>query len=236
MQTSMVSIMKNDQTQSDSLQNSQQALSIRRAVEADSKDIWLWRNDPITKTNSINIDDICWDNHQLWFSKSLQNPDLFLYIGIDTENTKIGLCLFDVSGNEAKVSINLNPAFRNKKLSEPLLIGSIRQFYKSSSIVLHATIKHFNIASEKCFKKAGFMHIGGDDEYKYYRRYSEVNADVTKLQLIDEIESIRSNNNVNWMNLLRLSFRVAPEEAKQLFRKINADDQRISELFSKLAE
>ena len=54
--------------------------------------------------------------------------------------------------------------------------------------------------------------------------------------LIDEIETIRSNNNINWMNLLRLSFRVAPEEAKLLFRKINSDDQQISELFRKLAE
>lgn len=228
--------MNNDQTQLHSLQNSQQALRIRRVIEADSKDIWQWRNDPITKNNSINIDDISWDNHCIWFHESLQNPDLFLYIGIDSENFKIGLCLFEVSGNEAKVSINLNPTFRNKGLSEPLLIGSIRQLYKTSNIILHAAIKNFNIASEKCFKKAGFIHISDDNEYKYYRRYSEVNTDFSKLQLIDEIESIRSNNNVNWMNLLRLSFRVAPEEAKQLFRKINTDDQRISELFSKLAE
>lgn len=228
--------MKIDETQSLSSQKLQQALTIRKAVEADSKDIWQWRNDPITKTNSINIDDVSWDNHCVWYHKSLQNPDLFLYIGIDSENNKIGLCHFDISGNKANVSINLNPAFRNNKLSEPLLIGSIRQFFKSSNVVLHATIKNFNIASEKCFKKAGFMHISDDNEYKYYQRYSEVNADVSKLKLIDEIESIRSNNNVNWMNLLRLSFRVAPEEARQLFRKINADDQRISELFSKLAE
>ena len=57
-----------------------------------------------------------------------------------------------------------------------------------------------------------------------------------KLKLIDEIEKIRSGNNVNWMDLLRLSFKAAPEETKQLIRKINSDDKRISELFAKLGE
>ena len=57
-----------------------------------------------------------------------------------------------------------------------------------------------------------------------------------KMAVIDEIERVRTQNNVNWMNLLRLAFRVAPEEATGLVRKINASDMRISELFSRLAE
>ena len=57
-----------------------------------------------------------------------------------------------------------------------------------------------------------------------------------KLKLIDEIEKIRTANNVNWMDLLRLAFKSAPEETKILIRKINSDDNRISELFAKLGE
>tara|TARA_B100000315_G_C14208656_1_gene420994 strand:+ start:299 stop:487 length:189 start_codon:yes stop_codon:yes gene_type:complete len=57
-----------------------------------------------------------------------------------------------------------------------------------------------------------------------------------KLKLIDEIESIRTKNNVNWMDLLRLAFKVAPDEAKILVRRINEDDKRISDLFAKLGE
>ena len=34
-----------------------------------------------------------------------------------------------------------------------------------------------------------------------------------KLKLIDEIEKIRTQNNINWMDLLRLAFKSAPEEA-----------------------
>ncbi len=57
-----------------------------------------------------------------------------------------------------------------------------------------------------------------------------------KLKLIDEIESIRTKNNVNWMDLLRLAFKVAPDEAKILVRRINEDDKRISDLVAKLGE
>ena len=57
-----------------------------------------------------------------------------------------------------------------------------------------------------------------------------------KLKLIDEIEKIRTANNVNWMDLLRVAFKAAPSETKQLIRRINSDDKRISELFAKLGE
>ena len=57
-----------------------------------------------------------------------------------------------------------------------------------------------------------------------------------KLMLIDEIEKIRTRNNVNWMDLLRLAFKESPTEAKTLVRKINKDDQKISEIFTKLGK
>ena len=57
-----------------------------------------------------------------------------------------------------------------------------------------------------------------------------------KLEIIDEIEKVRTKNNVNWMDILRLAFRSSPEEAKKLVKKINAEDNRISDLFKKLGE
>lgn len=56
------------------------------------------------------------------------------------------------------------------------------------------------------------------------------------LRLIDEIENIRTKNNVNWMDLLRIGITHAPDETKKIIKKINSDDQRISELFSRLGE
>ena len=56
------------------------------------------------------------------------------------------------------------------------------------------------------------------------------------LKIIDEIEKVRSKNNVNWMDVLRLAFKNAPNESKELMKKINQEDNRISELFKKLSE
>ena len=56
------------------------------------------------------------------------------------------------------------------------------------------------------------------------------------LKVIDEIEKVRTRNNVNWMDVLRLAFIHAPEESKKLMKKINQEDNRISELFEKLSK
>lgn len=56
------------------------------------------------------------------------------------------------------------------------------------------------------------------------------------LKIIDEIELVRTQNNVNWMDVLRLAFTHAPDEAKELMKKIDTEDNRISELVKQLSE
>jgi len=56
------------------------------------------------------------------------------------------------------------------------------------------------------------------------------------MSIIDEIESVRSTNNINWMNILRLAFKYAPEEARELTQQINDQDQKISVLLEKLSK
>ncbi len=54
------------------------------------------------------------------------------------------------------------------------------------------------------------------------------------LKLVDKIESIRSKNNKNWMDLLRISFKHNPKEAKIILKNIFADDQRINKIVKKI--
>ena len=55
------------------------------------------------------------------------------------------------------------------------------------------------------------------------------------LTIISQIERIRSKNNVNWMNILRLAFKLDPKSASKIMRKINYDDKKISGLLNKLS-
>lgn len=59
---------------------------------------------------------------------------------------------------------------------------------------------------------------------------------MTDLEIIDAIEQVRSKNNINWMNILRLAFKHSPSEARQIVAKINEDDGKIGALLKKLSE
>lgn len=56
------------------------------------------------------------------------------------------------------------------------------------------------------------------------------------LSIISKIEKIRSKNNINWMNILRLAFKLDPNSAKKIMKKINNDDKKISNLLNKLGK
>ena len=53
-------------------------------------------------------------------------------------------------------------------------------------------------------------------------------------KIIKKIQQVRSKNNVNWMNLLRLAFDSAPEKASKVVKQININDKKISSLLKKL--
>tara|TARA_B100000989_G_C19238360_1_gene342888 strand:+ start:319 stop:519 length:201 start_codon:yes stop_codon:yes gene_type:complete len=57
----------------------------------------------------------------------------------------------------------------------------------------------------------------------------------TDIDIIDEIQSIRSKNNINWMNILKIAFKYAPEETRKVFKNIAKEDNNIIELSNELA-
>lgn len=58
---------------------------------------------------------------------------------------------------------------------------------------------------------------------------------LTDMEIIDKIQDIRSKNNVNWMDILRLAFRDSPQEARGLMGKVNQYDGEIAALLTQLA-
>jgi hypothetical protein len=55
------------------------------------------------------------------------------------------------------------------------------------------------------------------------------------INIISKIEKIRSKNNTNWMDILRLAFKLDPDGASKIMQKINYDDKKISLLLNQLA-
>ena len=55
-------------------------------------------------------------------------------------------------------------------------------------------------------------------------------------KIINQIQKIRSKNNVNWMNILKLAFKLDPKSASKIMKKINYDDKKITILLNKLSK
>ena len=53
------------------------------------------------------------------------------------------------------------------------------------------------------------------------------------LKIIDQIEKVRTHNNVNWMDVLRVALKADAPATLQLLQKINTADKKISKFFEK---
>lgn len=54
------------------------------------------------------------------------------------------------------------------------------------------------------------------------------------LKLVNQIQKIRTKNNKNWMDLLRLSLKLNFHETSQILKEIYKDDKKISFLAQKI--
>ena len=54
------------------------------------------------------------------------------------------------------------------------------------------------------------------------------------LKLVNQIQKIRSKNNKNWMDLLRLSFEIDPKKTIKIIQNILSKDEKLIKLANKL--
>jgi hypothetical protein len=54
------------------------------------------------------------------------------------------------------------------------------------------------------------------------------------LKFVSQIQNIRSKNNKNWMDLLRLSLKLDLNKTSKILKEICKDDKRISSLAQKI--
>jgi hypothetical protein len=57
-----------------------------------------------------------------------------------------------------------------------------------------------------------------------------------KIEIIDQIEKVRKKNNKNWMDILRIAFKYAPNQASRVLSEIYKEDKRLNMLAKKLTK
>ena len=144
---------------------------IRKANDDDSRDIFDWRNDELTRQMSHTSDFVDWNGHSDLFAASLTNKNrLILMCEEEITNEKVAMVRFDVEGNRALISINLSSKMRGKRKAKGYLSDAISFFKKTYSDVqfIDAEIKSINIASQKSFIGVGFLLLKEDANVLYY--------------------------------------------------------------------
>jgi len=69
-----------------------------------------------------------------------------------------------------------------------------------------------------------------------FKKNMKTNKKIIKegLKLVNQIQKIRSKNNKNWMDLLRLSLMIDFNSTSKILKEICKDDKRISNLAQKI--
>lgn len=137
-------------------------IRVRHASMDDCHFLFELRNDPVARLAFIHTEEVTRDNHIAWLQDYLQSSQGILYIAEDISGNKLGVVRFDISGIEAEVSINISPDFRGKGLGFDILTKSLDTFRTEHPdiVCLKAHIKPDNLASQKIFKKSGFVNQG----------------------------------------------------------------------------
>lgn len=208
----------------------QDSINIRLAKLTDAELLLSWRNDRETRANSINHAVVTRAEHIDWLNAKIKDENCKIIIGEDVSTgSYLGVVIFQYceTQDDTTVSITVAPNMRGKGVGVMLLRKAISNHTSNKPLVLTAKIRKDNFKSLKIFDSNGFAQYHEEDGLIILKN---------KITIIDEIERIRSRNNVNWMNLMRLAFKSAPHRAEEIFANINNDDQRISDLLKQLTK
>lgn len=136
----------------------------------DCSDIFEWRNDPTSRKMSINGSYISSSEHSQWFAAILKRKSHIGVIG-EINCSKIGVVFLYYDNGHVRVSINLNPLFRGRKLAASLLEGAMHEARLMLPKVKYffAEIKNTNHASIKIFTQNGFKLVNMNNEVAVYR-------------------------------------------------------------------
>jgi UDP-2,4-diacetamido-2,4,6-trideoxy-beta-L-altropyranose hydrolase len=133
-------------------------VTVRPAIDADSRQLFEWRNHPSIRQVSRSTDVIDWTTHSLWFEAVLANPDRALLIG-ERDGHTVGVVRFEIAATQAEVSIYMVPGREGDRLGADLLLAAEEWLARSRPDVrsLLAEVLGGNVLSHSLFVTAGYQ-------------------------------------------------------------------------------
>jgi UDP-2,4-diacetamido-2,4,6-trideoxy-beta-L-altropyranose hydrolase len=126
--------------------------------ESDMRILHDWQSFPATRKYARNPEVPSWDDHVLWFKRTLNNPDSFLY-KITKDGIAAGMLRLDRRASDTRefeVSILIAPDFYGRGIAS-VALDFIRKLDPVATFMAEVHVE--NEASRRLFLKAGFTPV-----------------------------------------------------------------------------
>ena len=132
-------------------------LSFRYAL-ANNVDLYFkWANDALVRQNSLNTKQINFDDHVVWFTEKVENPNVFMYLFLNEQNESVGQVIIERKENWASVGQSVAKEHRGKRYSSEMLSKGTDDFLKKfPKDTIVSVVKTNNISSIKMSINSGF--------------------------------------------------------------------------------
>jgi RimJ/RimL family protein N-acetyltransferase len=140
-------------------------LTLRPATEADAQLLFDWRNDLVTRRNSLDTGEIVWQDHLRWLGASLSRSDRRLLIaeqGLDP----VGTVRLDHAGDQCTLSWTVAPSRRGRGIGKAMVHRAVAA---AGVAILFSSIKDDNIASIRIAEGCGFKRASCSNGLALYR-------------------------------------------------------------------
>jgi len=136
-------------------------LNLRSAQPADADQLWQWRNDKVSRANSLDSRIVPWPEHLKWFAGVLADRHRHLLVA-ECHDVPVGMIRFDaVDGEKGEelfaISFLVAPDWRGRGIGAQVLEAGCRHVRsRRPDARLFGQVRSDNAASRRLFERLGF--------------------------------------------------------------------------------
>ncbi len=137
-------------------------VSLRTATLDDCEIFWHWRNDPETRSVSLDASIIPWATHAEQFQQNLQSTEAKAWVVQNHAKDPIGKISVQLQdgGREAILDLSLDQRYRGRGTGSVLIETAAQKIFGEFGVErILAQVRAGNIATERSFRNTGFISI-----------------------------------------------------------------------------
>lgn len=131
-------------------------LELREAKYFDCEILFSWFNDPSTRSNSLNQDQVSWPDHKRWFYAKLSSERVHQFI-LESYGLPVGQVRLEDEGGTFLLSYSIDRDFRGRGYGHAIVELGVAAGLKMKSCPIRAIVKKHNEASIRILQSLDFI-------------------------------------------------------------------------------